>query len=1037
MIVDFPHKIIIPQRPSHLIARPRLTSILNNIAGRQLITISAPAGYGKTSLLIDFANGPAPLPICWYSIEQYDRDVWVFLGYLVAAVERRFPGAIQQTRHLLTDNDPVPLATAFAAFARDLYAIGEHFILIIDDWHLVDHVTEIADIISQLLVRCPFLHLILASRSYPGLSNVMLLAARRQMISLDEKPLCFTAEEAASVLSAEAETPVSLEHATKLVTQAQGWITGIMLLQAPEPTTYTPSFSTTRAERQVYRFLAEQVFDQQPADVRSFLLESSLLDDLTYEHCDKILQRIDSRRLLDALLRRHLFVSEIKPGVLRYQPLFREFLQEQFSILNPERYRAVIRQVADMYVAQGQWSLAFEHYLEVGDRAAAEQVIASSGESLYTKGRLETLEHWFDALGSDNTGVKLLCLQARVLLDRGQYEKAQTLANLAETRINADDNADQTMVLLLQAQIGRITGQYQRALELGQHALAITNDPSQQAAALRTIGICHHRLEQTDRAIDELQQALALYQKYGNLYMVAHIQRDLGICYTAIGQLQKADDYYRQAEAYWATTSNAGLRAMSLNSLGGTQRLMGRFQEVHTTLSRALQYAREGATPSYQAVVLSNLGDLYADLQLWDAAKQAYDDALKIGGSAHLMDCLELSAIGLLIKQQQYEAATCRLHELSPALRKSHLHDIRLLECQIACGLHNYTRAEHDVGEAIDVLSGSNSPMILARAYLIQAQIFTHTRPSDSVALLSSLNQAVQLTQQLGHDTFLVTEMLHMRDVQRRAALAGWKHAQAWQLRQQEILRVARVFEDKDERPVITVRALGVDQIMLNNQEVDLGWQKAREVFYYLLAYPDGARIDTLREAIWPQLSLERSREALRSAIYQLRSVLPRELITLQGRQIYRIDSAKVHISYDYQQLLQILSKRPLDREAMLDALELYQGPFLAHIENDWCISLRSYLEQRYLEALRLLASAFEKEQAFSEALALYQKILALDTLDEAMYAGAMRCLIALGNRSAAINQYQILRRHLDEEMGIEPSSDSEVEQLYLYTLKL
>src|SRR5262245_40385964 len=168
-MVDFLHKILIPQRPAHLIPRPRLTELLRTIPDRRLITLSAPAGYGKTSLLTDFANQDLPLPNCWYTLDLFDQDPWVFLSYLGAAFEQRFPGAARQTMSLLEGHSRAPLTTTAASLVRDVYAIGRDFVIIIDDWHLIDHIAEITEIITHLLLRCPNCHIILASRIYPSL----------------------------------------------------------------------------------------------------------------------------------------------------------------------------------------------------------------------------------------------------------------------------------------------------------------------------------------------------------------------------------------------------------------------------------------------------------------------------------------------------------------------------------------------------------------------------------------------------------------------------------------------------------------------------------------------------------------------------------------------------------------------------------------------------------------------------------------------------------------------------------------------------
>ncbi len=272
-MVDFPHKILVPQRAAHLVSRPRLNELLGAIANKCLITISGPAGYGKTSLLVDFAV-VSPLPACWYALDPSDQDPWVFLEYLVGAIEHRFPGATARTAALLSAGGRTSFPTIVSMLVRELYTVGQDFVVILDDWHVVDHVPEIKDIVTHLLLHCPHCHLILASRCYPSLPNMMLLTARRQMNSFNESQLRFTAAEAASVLEAGFATPISDQEAAALAEQAHGWITGILLsyhtarLAASEPL-----FGNTFAERQIYRYLVEQVFDQQATEIQEFLLE--------------------------------------------------------------------------------------------------------------------------------------------------------------------------------------------------------------------------------------------------------------------------------------------------------------------------------------------------------------------------------------------------------------------------------------------------------------------------------------------------------------------------------------------------------------------------------------------------------------------------------------------------------------------------------------------------------------------------------------------------------------------------------------------
>jgi DNA-binding SARP family transcriptional activator len=1002
--------------------------MLTAIVDRRLIALIAPAGYGKTSLLIDFASTSQPVPTCWYTLDRFDEDPWIFLGYLAASVAHAFPTATDQTIALLEGSSRNSFATAATTLVREIYSIAHDFVLILDDWHLVDHISDIRELIAQLVLNCPQCHLILASRISLGLPDQMLLVGRRQMIGIAEDELRFTGSEVTAIISAADQIALPLAQGEVLAEQLGGWITGILLLrQAMGANAPTRLPSGARAERQVFDFLAEQVFEKQAPDMRSFLQDTALIEELTPERCDAVLERSDSGYLLSTLLRNHLFITEIKPGVLRYHPLFREFLQEHFRTTDPRSFRARMRRVADAYANQAQWPLAFDSYIAANDLAAAQRIVAAGGEQLYTNGRLETIERWFDALPLENLDAPLLCLKARVLLDRGNHREAQVLADLAEARVRP---GEEPMAQLLQAQLARINGRYEHAIEVAQAVLHMTQDAAQRAAALRMMAICQKQLGQFQRAIEDLNTALAIERQRGDLYTVAQLQHDLGICHEELGLLHAAEEYYSQADAYWATIGNMGLRAMSLNSKGVVQCMAGRYRDAHVTLSTALRHAQEAAAPDYLAYVHASLGDLYSDIQLWSLATEAYECARQNAISAYLLNYLDLAGIRMLVRQRQYEAALRALAQLPNPTAERNTATVCLLRGAIACGLSEYDRAAQMLDQAMILLEQNDTRIDIARGCILRAQIAAGRPPVDRAMLIAALDRAAQIADQLGHDAFLAAETLHIRGLLRQAYAVGWARASDWLQRHQEMHQAALALNRSDDRPLLIMRTLGTDQMILNGQPVDIGWLKAREVFYYLLAHPDGATPETLREAIWPELGAERNRGA-KDAIYQLRSVLPRDLIELRGRQVYMINRAVIQLDYDVERFTHILTTRTDDPEALFEALDLYRGPYLPWSDNHWSASIRADLERRYLHALRVRAEQCQREGAYMDALILYTSLLAVDGLDESAHAGVMRCQIALGNRAAAISQYRDLRRILDEELGLDLDQGSEIEQLY------
>jgi len=394
-----------------------------------------------------------------------------------------------------------------------------------------------------------------------------------------------------------------------------------------------------------------------------------------------------------------------------------------------------------------------------------------------------------------------------------------------------------------------------------------------------------------------------------------------------------------------------------------------------------------------------------------------------------VMRHLDLANVRLLIRQNQYSAAARALQQLPESTVQMQAGVIALLRGKIACALGDYEQATSATHAAIMALTSAAARMDLARAYLLQAQIATSDNSSDSTMLAPLLERVIHIADQLGHDAFLVAETLAMSSLLRRASTANVARASDWLRRQQDVHLAAQALRIDDQRSVLVVRTLGTDQILLDGRLIDVGWRKAREVLYYLLAHASGASSESLREAIWPDLSPQSSSETLRRAIYRLRAALPQDTIVSQGRQGYQLNRGGLRIDYDVDQFLHVLGTHSTDREALIAALELYHGPYLPWSDGTWSQDLRILVEQRYLYALRTTAERCVHADAHLDGLILYQRILTVDQLDEAAHMGIMHSHVALGNRAAAIAQYQTLRRLLNEELGLDPGP--EIERVY------
>lgn len=1059
-MVDLPHKIHIPKRPLELISRARLLSALQASIQHKLITLVAPAGYGKTSLLIDLVHS-SPIPVCWYTLDSYDADPWTFLGYLAASIERCFVGSMSHTVELIEGQGQPLFRAVVATLIRELSALHSDLIICLDDWHLVEAIDEISVIVTQIVSRCPNSHVILASRSHPSLPNQMLLAARRQFVCIDESQLRFYADELAAVLARDGNADLTPDQAQQLVDQSDGWITGVLLaLQTTRGDVPLILANRIAMSRPVQLFLAEQVLDTQPPELQRFLCETAMLEELTADRCSALLGYDDAWRTLEQLLALRIFISEIAPGVVRYHPLFREFLQQRLRLTNASRFQELGLKIANEYARQGNWSMAFDRYTSIDNLPAAQRMLSDGAEKLYRQGRLETLEHIFNALPMEVLDVSLLCLRAKVEMDRGRYAQAQKLIDQAAAHDSAESVAQ---VTLLQAGLDRIAGHYEQAHDRALQVLEATDVPALQGGALRTLAISQQRLGRPLAALETLQRACAIEQARGDVAAVAQVQHELVVCYHAVGNLRAAEAAALQAEAYWSAIGNLGRRALTRNSLALNQSLSGRYREAHATLCAALRDAQRAATPQYEVAVLSTLGDVYADLERWDLAATIYDVASRIGGTAFIRSHIAVAQVGLLVQQQLYTSATEALARLPEGAAQHHAAAILLLRAQIAGGTGAAAVGMDLARQATERFAASGSLIEQVRAWITQAWLGSLLMPPDDAAILGALERAAPIADQISGDTVAAVASRRMRPTLERLQ-SLFAPGRNWLDQQDMLCQVAASLDldalkpllnhldhtsllshqavvpaVREEQQLIALRAsyLGGDQVWVGEQLLSLGAGRPREVLAYLITHPQGASRIQLYHAIWGEEEPAEGSNALNRVIYRLRAALPEGAITTINRDTYCLDRSLLHLEVDteaFEQAVDACANEHDQARRMQQiwrALDLYKGPFLRDAEAPWCIGIRARLERRYRLALRQAAESSEKSGAFQKALELFHRIVLLDPTNVAAHAGIMRCHVALGEPGLTIAQYRTLTHVLNQELGTNLDPDSEPERIY------
>ena len=370
-------KLYIPPTRAQLVIRPRLIDQLNQGLHRKLTLISAPAGFGKTTLVSEWIAG-CERPVAWLSLDEGDNDYSRFLTYLVTALETIAARIGTVVLPLLQSSQPPPTESILTTLLNEISTIADSFILILDDYHMVDS-KAVDNALTFLLENLPpQMHLVITTREDPNLPLAR-LRVRNQLTELRVTDLRFTASEAAEFLNQAMGLSLSVEDIAALEARTEGWIAGLQLaalsMQGHEDTTsFIKSFSGSH--HFVLDYLVEEVLQRQSESVQTFLLRTSILDRLCGPLCDAVLldPSASGQETLEHLEHANLFISALdsERRWYRYHHLFGSLLRQRLGqSLMPEEIAKYHIRASQWYEKNGDGSEAFQHAIAAKDFSRA------------------------------------------------------------------------------------------------------------------------------------------------------------------------------------------------------------------------------------------------------------------------------------------------------------------------------------------------------------------------------------------------------------------------------------------------------------------------------------------------------------------------------------------------------------------------------------------------------------------------------------------------------------------------------------------
>ena len=561
-------KLYIPPPRSKVVLRPRLIERLNAGCAQdcRLTLISAPAGFGKTTLVSEWVAGCGQ-PVAWLSLDEGDSDPARFIFYLVKALQTIQTEIGEGLLAALQSPHPLQIETILTTLINEISTIPGNFLLVLDDYHAIDSLPVDQALAFLIEHQPPQMHLLIATREDPHLP-LSRLRARGQCTELRATDLRFSPAEAAEFLNRVTGLNLSDSDIAALEARTEGWIGGLQLAALsmqgqPDTTSFIQSF--TGSHHFVLDYLVEEVLGQQSESIQAFLLRTSILERMCGPLCDAILPdpAVPGQATLEYLERANLFIIPLdsERRWYRYQHLFADLLRKRLGKSLPSEGIAKLQLHASEWYEHNDLLLeAFKHAAAANDVERAERLMSSGKMPLYLRGTATMILSWLESLPKTVLDAKpgLWWMQAAMLLIIGQplgvEGKLQAieaaLASAAVPGAAPDDTtrdligriaAARANVAMLYAQAEPILAQARRALEY-----LHPDNLSDRSWAIRSIGFAYYIKDNLTESGQAYAEAYSLAQAAGDIVESSLARIRLGQVQEAENQLHQATETYQQ-----------------------------------------------------------------------------------------------------------------------------------------------------------------------------------------------------------------------------------------------------------------------------------------------------------------------------------------------------------------------------------------------------------------------------------------------------------------------------------------------------------
>ncbi len=572
-------KLFAPLVPPELVSRPRLIERFEAGLHRKLTLVSAPAGFGKTTLLTEWAHrhredSQSQLPVGWVSLDKDDNDPSRYWTYFISALQTIYPDLGQSLTAMIQSPQPPPVESFLTSLINEITEKTEPFLLILDDYHIIENKAVHHAMTFLLENMPPQMHLVIASRTNPTLPLAR-LRGRGQLNEFSAGDLRFNFNEIETFFNEVMHLGLSDEGVKALEDRTEGWVASLQMAAiSMKGHNDIPKFidSFSGSQRYVLDYLTEEVFSRQPSDVQSFLLETSVLDRLTAPLCDAVTKRNDAVEKLDYLETANLFLVPLdeERSWFRYHHLFADLLRNQLNRLQPDLPPLLHHRASQWFEHEGLTAEAVDHSLAAGDLERAANLIEAIAVPMITvESKVSTIPRWLAKLPDELITTRpWLCIAlASARMAVGRLDDVEPLLQSVENLLSTTKVEETSEALADRTRIRSVA-----------MALRVSASTQGDIDIRRTLEPC---LEAFEKLPDDETFARSL------------IALNLGVAYAMRGEVNTATRFLNETFTLGQATGNPYLALIAMGCLAEIQAKQGLLHQAAETNRHALRLGVE------------------------------------------------------------------------------------------------------------------------------------------------------------------------------------------------------------------------------------------------------------------------------------------------------------------------------------------------------------------------------------------------------------------------------------------------------------